>query len=199
MTQSTDVVLAGDGYMVAPGTYRRMSDGVAEGTPGRIVLRDFVGGQRRAIQLEAERGWDSEGVGPVLFGQGVEPWPHGTSFADPVIGVPTVTTRTVAMLLGDAIYIGIGRFLYRSVALSASGWSAFAQVADLGPARSSPASPCTRTSWPSPAVQPAISRSTIPVPGTLATMQTGEKGQQIVGYANRLVWSGVGSAPASCG
>jgi hypothetical protein len=194
MTQSTDVVLAGDGYMVAPGTYRRMSDGVSEGGPGRIVLRDFVGGQRRAIQLEAERGWDSEGVGSVLFGQGVEPWPFGTSFADPVIGVPTVTTRIVAMLLGDAIYVGIGRFLYRSVALSASGWSAFAQVADLGTG--------TVISGLAPyqdklAVACGASRDIQiydPVPGTLATMQAGEKGQQIVGYANRLVWSGVGSA-----
>ena len=194
MTQSTDVVLAGDGYMVAPGTYRRMSDGVAEGTPGRIVLRDFVGGQRRAIQLEAERGWDSEGVGPVLFGQGVEPWPHGTSFADPVIGVPTVTTRTVAMLLGDAIYIGIGRFLYRSVALSASGWSAFAQVADLGTGTVISGLAMYQDKL---AVACGATRDIQiydPVPGTLATMQTGEKGQQIVGYANRLVWSGVGSA-----
>lgn len=194
MTQSTDVVLAGDGYMVAPGTYRRMSDGVTEGGPGRIVLRDFVGGQRRAIQLETERGWDSEGVGQALFGQGVEPWPYGTNFADPVIGVPTVTTRTVAMLLGDAIYIGIGRFLYCSVALSASTWSAFTQVADLGtgtvisglaPYQDKLAIACGGT---------RDIQIYDPVPGTLATMQTGEKGQQIVGYASRLVWSGVGSA-----
>ena len=194
MTQSTDVVLADDGYMVAPGTYRRMSDGVAEGGPGRIVLRDFVGGQRRAIQLEAERGWDSEGVGPALFGQGVEPWPYGTSFADPVIGVPTVTPRTVAMLLGDAIYIGIGRFLYRSVALSASGWSAFTQVADLGTGSVISGLAMYQDKL---AVACGATRDIQiydPVPGTLATMQTGEKGGQIAGYANRLVWSGVGSA-----
>ena len=33
MTQLTDIVLAGDGYMIAPGTYRRMSDGVSGFSP----------------------------------------------------------------------------------------------------------------------------------------------------------------------
>jgi hypothetical protein len=194
MPQITDVVLAGDGYMVAPGSYRRMSDGVAERTPGRIILRDFVGGQRRAIQLEAERGWDSEGVGPALFGQGVEPWPFGTSFTDPVIGVPTTTTRIPAMLIGDAIFAGLGRFLYRSVALSAGAWSAFTQVADLGSGN-------VITGLAYYADKLAIACGSTrdiqifdPVTNALTTMQAGEKGQYIVGYASRLVWSGAGAA-----
>jgi hypothetical protein len=194
MPQITDVVLAGDGYMVAPGSYRRMSDGVAERTPGRIILRDFVGGQRRAIQLEAERGWDSEGVGPALFGQGVEPWPFGTSFTDPVIGVPTTTSRIPAMLLGDAIFAGLGRFLYRSVALSAGAWSAFTQVADLGSGN-------VITGLAYYADKLAIACGSTrdiqifdPVTNALTTMQAGEKGQYIVGYASRLVWSGAGAA-----
>jgi hypothetical protein len=194
MPQITDVVLAGDGYMVAPGSYRRMSDGVAERTPGRIILRDFVGGQRRAIQLEAERGWDSEGVGPALFGQGVEPWPFGTSFTDPVIGVPTTTSRIPAMLIGDAIFAGLGRFLYRSVALSAGAWSAFTQVADLGSGN-------VITGLAYYADKLAIACGSTrdiqifdPVTNALTTMQAGEKGQYIVGYASRLVWSGAGAA-----
>jgi hypothetical protein len=197
MPQITDVVLAGDGYMVAPGSYRRMSDGVAERTPGRIILRDFVGGQRRAIQLEAERGWDSEGVGPALFGQGVEPWPFGTSFTDPVIGVPTTTTRIPAMLIGDAIFAGLGRFLYRSVALSAGAWSAFTQVADLGSGN-------VITGLAYYADKLAIACGSTrdiqifdPVTNALTTMQAGEKGQYIVGYASRLVWSGAGAAGSS--
>ena len=188
MTQSTDVVLGGDGYMVVPGSYRRQTDGVSESTPGRIVLRDFIGGQRRAIQLEAERGWDSEGVGSVLFGQGIEPWPFNTSFTDGVIGAPTTGTRTVSMLLGDAIYVGIGRFLYRSVCdrhpvgppsrrwpISATGTI----ITDLAMYR------------PSLAVRCGATRDIQfydPVPGTLATIQTGEKGQQ--SSATRTGWSG---------
>jgi hypothetical protein len=194
MTQFTDVVLAGDGYMVAPGSYRRMSDGVAESTPGRIVLRDFVGGQRRAIQLEAERGWDSEGVGSALFGQGVEPWPFGTSFADPVIGVPTTTSRIPAMLIGDAIFAGIGRFLYRSVALSAGAWSALTQVADLGSGNLITGLACYADKLAIACGSTRDIQIFDPVTTSLTTMQAGEKGQHIVGYASRLVWSGAGAA-----
>src|SRR5688500_16165021 len=116
MPQSTDIVLGGDGYMVSPGSYRRMSVGVQGGAQGRIVLWAYVGGQRRAIQLEAERGWDSEGVGSVLGGQGVEPWQYATDFADGAIATSTTATRIPSFLLGVAVYIGIGRYLYRSVA-----------------------------------------------------------------------------------
>src|SRR3954447_22715085 len=118
MPQTTDIVLAGDGYILVPGTYRRMTDGAAEGAPGVIVQRDFIGGQRRAIQLEAERGWDSEGVGPVLFGQGVEPWPYASAYTDATLATPLSTQPIPAMLLGDAIYVGVGRYLFRSAALT---------------------------------------------------------------------------------
>jgi hypothetical protein len=189
MNQPTDIVLAGDGYMVAPGTYRRSADGVNEGSAGRIILRDFVGGQRRAIQLEAERGWDSEGVGPAHFGQGVEPWPYDTSVADPVIGAPSQTVRAHAMLVGDAIYVGIGRFLYRSVPVSAASWSPFTQVADLGVGNiatdlalyTDKVAICSGSTRDIQLFDPATS--------TLSTFQANEKGIHAVGYANRLVWS----------
>ena len=189
MPQTTDIVLAGDGYMLVPGTYRRMTDGAAEGTPGVIVQRDFVGGQRRAIHLENERGWDSEGVGPVLFGQGVEPWPFNASYADASIAAPTTTQPIPAMLLGDAIYIGIGRFLYQSVSLSASIWSDFMQVADIGsgnvisglaPYAAKLAVACGST-HDIQVYDPALS--------TLTTLQAGERGNDIVGYANQLIWA----------
>ena len=67
--QATDVTIGGAGYMVAPGSYGRTQDGMAEGRTGRIVMRDFFGGQRRALQLERDRGWDAAGVGPAYFGQ----------------------------------------------------------------------------------------------------------------------------------
>jgi hypothetical protein len=183
--------------MVVPGSYRRQTHGVSESTLGRIVLRDFIGGQRRAIQLEAERGWDSEGVGSVLFGQGIEPWPFNTSFTDGVIGAPTTGTRTVSMLLGDAIYVGIGRFLYKSVLVTATSWSAFTQVSDLGSGTI-----ITDLAWYglSLAVCCGATRDIQlfdPVTNTLSTFQANEKGIYAVGYAGRLIWSNAGaSAPA---
>ena len=69
MPIATDVVIGGAGYMVAPGTYSRMQDGLSEGRTGRVTVHDFFGGQRRAYQLERDRGWDAAGVGPAYFGQ----------------------------------------------------------------------------------------------------------------------------------
>ena len=194
MPQTTDIVLGGDGYMLLPGSYRRLSDGSAENTPGTIVLRDFVGGQRRAIQLEPERGWDSEGVGPVLFGQGVEPWPYGTNHPDGVIGIPSSTTRIPSQLFGGMIYIGIGRYLYRSVPVTSPTWADFTQVADLG-------SGVTITGLAPYGDKLAIACGsardiTLIHPSTLAltTLQSGERGDQIVAYANRLIWSDASTA-----
>jgi hypothetical protein len=189
LSQPTDIVLAGDGYMVVPGTYRRMTDGTAEGAPGSIVQRDFIGGQRRAIQLEAERGWDSEGVGPVLFGQGVEPWPFASAYTDATIATPLSTQPVPAMLLGDTIYVGIGRYLFRSVPVSSPTWSDFTLAADLGsgsiisglaPYGDKLAVACGAT---------RDIQTYNPSGGTLTTLQAGEKGEGIVGYANQLIWS----------
>jgi hypothetical protein len=52
MPQSSDIVLDGTPYMLAPGSYRRASAGLPEGRTGRVAISDFVGGQRRAMQLE---------------------------------------------------------------------------------------------------------------------------------------------------
>ena len=49
-TQTTDIVLDGAGYMLAPGGYRRSQDGIAEGRTGRVTMQDFFGGQRRALR-----------------------------------------------------------------------------------------------------------------------------------------------------
>jgi len=127
MTQPTDIVLAGAGYMVLPGSYQRMSDGEPEGRAGRWVQRDFVGGQRRALQLERDRGWDSEGVGPALGGQGVEPWPHTESYTDGGIAGRTVTAaqRVASAIAGSRAYYGNGRYWYGSPPLTNSTWSGF--------------------------------------------------------------------------
>src|SRR5262245_66541121 len=98
MPQPYDIELDGAGYMIAPGTYRRVSDGMPEGRTGRVVVKDFFGGQRRALQMERDRSWDSEGVGPALFGQGVEPWPFRTFQRDEVIRAATARTAVAAAL-----------------------------------------------------------------------------------------------------
>ena len=82
MPQSTDVELAGAGYMLAPGTYKRTVDASAGGqrqthaAPGaarRVAVEDFAGGQRQALGRTADghpsRGWDAVGVGPAYGGQ----------------------------------------------------------------------------------------------------------------------------------
>jgi hypothetical protein len=127
-----DVEIDGDGYMVAPGSYRRTSDGWPEGRLGRVVITDFVGGQHRALQLETDRGWDSAGVGPAMFGQGVEPWPFSSTHTDPNIVTVSAAVRAYSIAVGDKIYLAIGRFLYRSPALTALAWGSFVQVGDVG-------------------------------------------------------------------
>ena len=82
MPQSTDVELAGAGYMLAPGAYKRTVDAAAagqrhdRGAPGaarRVAVEDFAGGQRQALGRTADghpsRGWDAVGVGPAYGGQ----------------------------------------------------------------------------------------------------------------------------------
>jgi hypothetical protein len=132
MTLAYDVELDGEGYMIAPGSYKRASDGWPEGRLGRVTISDFVGGQGRALQLETDRGWSSPGVGPALFGQVVEPWPWSGTHSDPVIASVSQAVRPVSIVMTDKVFLGIGRFLYRSVNFTASAWASFVQVADFG-------------------------------------------------------------------
>jgi len=79
MTQPSDIVLNGDPYMLVAAKgrdgYVRSQDGMDEGRSGRIAQTDFFGGLTRVLQLERDRGWDGETVGPAHGGQGVQPWP----------------------------------------------------------------------------------------------------------------------------
>ena len=77
----------------------------------------------------------------------------------------------MSALLGDRIYVGIGRYLYRSVAVTAGSWSSLTQVADLGAGvtitalayyRDELAVCCGATRSPSAAARPATSRSSTP-------------------------------------
>lgn len=190
MVQVTDISLDGAGYMVAPGSYRRSSEGEAEGRGGVWVQKDFVGGQRRALQLEKDRGWDAEGVGPALGGQGVEPWPFATSNADgAIVTAPTSGVAAHHAVVGNNVYVGIGRYLYRSVAVNAGAWGNFTQVADVGAgnvitdvtAYAGKVAVCCGSTKDIQIWDPGV--------GTLSTFGAGERGTVAIGYANRLVWA----------
>ncbi len=188
MPQTTDIVLDGAGYMVLPGSYRRMQDGIAEGRMGRISLSDFFGGQRRALQLERDRGWDAPGVGPALFGQGVEPWPFSQSYTDGVITTVT-TVRAPHLVVGDNAYIAVGRFLFKSVSLAASAWGDFTQVADVGAGKT-----ITRLAYYQGNIAlccgNGLDVQIYPIAGgALTTLAAGLKARIGIGYANRLVFA----------
>lgn len=187
MTAITDITLDGVGYMVVPGSYRRGGDGAPDTRAGEIVQTDFYGGQRRALQLERDRGWDAIGVGPALGGQGVEPWPWTTSHADSTIATVT-TVRAPHLVLDPYAYIAVGRFLFRSVDLSASSWGNFTQVADVGAGRTitrlahyqGKIALCCGTGLDVQIYNPGT--------GALSTLAGGLVARVGIGYANRLIY-----------
>ncbi len=190
--QVGDVELAGGVYMVVPGSYRRMSDGEPEGRPGRVVVRDFVGGQRRAVQLEDDRGWDAEGSGPVYDGRGVQPWPYVASYTDSG-GLTTVrtSTRAPSIIADDRVYVGNGRYLYRSDVLSASSWINFVQRSDYGSGKE-----ITDLAVHAPGKLAVLFGSTNDIQihdtaaGTNAVLRAGRKGNCGVGYAGFVIFGG---------
>jgi hypothetical protein len=184
----TDITLDGEGYMVVAGSYRRASDGAPDTRPGSISISDFAGGQRRAFQLERDRGWDAVGVGPALNGQGVEPWPFIQSFTDGVIGSVS-TVRAPHIVLDPYAYLAVGRYLYRTVDLSASSWSAMTQVADAGTGKT-----ITRLAHYQGEVALCCGNGLdvqlySPGSGTVTTLSTGLKARLGIGYANRLIYA----------
>lgn len=187
MPQPSDITLDGTPYMLLPGTYRRASAGPPEGRTGRIAISDFVGGQRRALQLERDTAWDSPGVGPAFFGQGVEPWPAIATHTDSVLRAVTAAQRVHAQALGNAIYLGIDRYVYRTVALTAGSWGNLTQVADLGAGKT--ITGLARSNGYL-AIACGIARDIqLLDPGTLVltTLSAGLTGSWIMGYASRLV------------
>lgn len=124
MSQPTDITLDGAGYMLVPGTYTRSQDGAAEGRTGRVVLRDFFGGQRRAIQLERDRSFGGVSVGPALDGQGVQPWGARitSSPISTLTNVPTIGQHIPHAFVNDHLYFAIDRQLFASPT-SSGGWT----------------------------------------------------------------------------
>lgn len=128
---NTDVVLNGAGYMVS--AYTRQQDGMAEGRSGRVTMRDFFGGQRRVFQLERDKAGNGLNVGPVLGGQGVQPWGRlQSSVAMPTFStVPSANTSIPSAFVGDVLYFAVGSELWRTQAIGAA-WSAPVLAWDAG-------------------------------------------------------------------
>lgn len=138
MTQANDITLNNTGYTLVPGSYRKRSAAAGGGElpreARRLELGPFGSGQRRAIAgaKSTGQGWDSLGVGPVFDGQGVEPFPHAVSFADAMADTPSPTLRAHGVVAGNNAFVGVGRRIYKSVALSNGTWAALTVAADLG-------------------------------------------------------------------
>lgn len=190
MVQPADIELNAAAYMVLPGSYRRESDGVAEGRTGRVVVKDFFGGQRRALQLERDKGWDSLGVGPALFGQAVEPWPHTESFDDTTNKTAT-TVRIPSTIRLNTGYVAIGQYLLTSVGLTAASWGSYTQIYDAGAGIT-----ITALGLSGADDRVAIAHGAgleIKLTNSVGTITAfrggGHFATRLVGYANQLIWA----------
>ncbi|MDF3043438.1 MAG: hypothetical protein K0Q71_6144 [Thermomicrobiales bacterium] len=144
MPLPNDITLNDIDYTLVPGGYRKRN---APATPAanprdvrRLTLGPFTRGQRQAFDARllestsrlATAGWDSVGVAPCFDGQGIEPFPHVAAFGDTMGDTPSTTNRAYGVIAGSNAFIGIGRRIYKSVALSNGTWAALTAAADLG-------------------------------------------------------------------
>ena len=132
MPATTDVIIAGAGYMVAPGTYSRTQDGLAEGP-------DRDGWPSTTSSAGSGGHFSLSGTAAGMPRAPAPPTPVRASSHGPLPpATPTPSSRTVTtiraphLVAGDYAYLAVGRFLYRSVALNAGSWGDFTQVADVG-------------------------------------------------------------------
>ena len=111
--ETHDITLGTQGYMVAPGSYRRGAEGGSPATR-RVVQRDWAGGGSQPYQADADRFWSSLGLLPASPGDvqagGVGPGPKETSTT--VSGLHP-TARRHAVLHGGRAYFATGGALYR--------------------------------------------------------------------------------------
>lgn len=144
MPLPNDVTLNGVDYALVPGGYRKRNAPATAATNPRDVRRLTLGpfgrGQRQAFDFRlptsdsrlVTAGWDSVGVGPCFDGQGIEPFPSVAPFGDLMLDTPSATNRAYGAIAGSNAFVGIGRRIYKSVALSNATWANLTAAADLG-------------------------------------------------------------------
>jgi len=185
-----DITLNEVDYTVVPGSYKKRS---ANGLPRevqRLELGPFGLGQRQAIAGQPERGWDSLGVGPCFDGQGVEPFPQTTSFADGnVLDTPSAGLRAYGVVAGNNAFIGLGRRIYKSVQLSNGTWAALTAAADLGAGFTISGLAYYQDDLLVMLGSGQDIRKFNATSSTLTIWRTGEKGQVGCGYAGQLIYA----------
>lgn len=189
MTKPYDLILDGQPYLLVPGSYRRSTEGDTGARPGRVTITYFVGGQRRAFQLERDRSWNGAGMRPVLGGQGVEPWPWSDSYTDTTLAATPTGTKLPSLVHTTHTYVANGRYLYRTVSRTASSWGGLTQVADLGAGKvitrlagyQGKIALCCGTTADVQLYDPGS--------GAVTTLLAGLKATLGIGYANRLVYA----------
>lgn len=130
MPLPNDIALDGIDYTLVPGGYRKRNAPATAATNPRDVRRLTLGpfgrGQRQAVDFRLSTsdsrlvtaGWDSVGVAPCFDGQGIEPFPHVAAFGDTMGDAPSTTIRAHGVIAGSNAFIGLGRRIFKSVALT---------------------------------------------------------------------------------
>ncbi len=126
--------LGGVEYPLVAGAYTRFdATGGPQVRTGRVAVSAFGGGQRQAVFADPAKSWDGVGVRAVYGGGGVEPWPNEEARPDAnLLDVPGLGQPAHAAAVGDAVYVGIGRRLYKTVAMGTGTWANLTAVADFG-------------------------------------------------------------------
>jgi hypothetical protein len=205
MAQAGTIVLGGVGYPLTAGSYRRRAEAMPAGAvrSGRTAIRAFGGGQRQAVQEDgaADRGWDGLGVGPGPAGHGVLPWPGEAIHPDALTDLPTATTRVHAAVAGNHVFLGIGRWLYRTPALADPAWGGLTLVADAGAGQTIATLAAVGDQVILGLGPAADAKVYAPAAGTLGTWRAGERASVALGYQGQLVFAprtpALGGTPGS--
>lgn len=135
MAPINDAVLGDVQLTVVPGTYKKSARKSGRGSTVERIVIDQFDGQRQAVAQAGNQwayAWDGVGVGPAFDGAGVEPFPHSATFGDSMADVPSLTNRAHFIIAGGFLWMGLGRRMYKSAALTSASWTAWSAVADLG-------------------------------------------------------------------
>lgn len=193
MAQTTDIVLNGAGYMVQPGTsqspgYKRHQDGMAEGRTERLAITDFFGGQRRALQLERDKFYAGDSVGPALGGQGVRPWAFQSQSSFPAVTLVDKDKQIPYEIVRDKIYFAMGKTLVAGPATVAGGTYTFTVIHTFA---NDIVDMCIYNSKGLLITfGSAFDIQYYDIPGgTTTTLFAGEKGNVMAAYAGHAAWS----------
>lgn len=136
------IELGGVVYPLVAGKYKRtwaVPAPAAPPTPGKVTagreaITAFGGGMRRAFRQGSGDGgsWPGVGVGPALGGQGVEPWPAVLAYVDSGFALPSVATPIQSAVVGNRVYLAVGRYLFRSVVFTNGTWANWQLYWDFG-------------------------------------------------------------------